>query len=89
MTITLYDANGNQVGDSFVTGGDGTFHFDNLLPGTYTIKETPSFPIAGVNGHMGSLGGLYSTIDHAFTVSLQAGDSGFDYGFGEVPLGGG
>ncbi len=37
--FTLYDSQGNKVGEK-ETGKDGTCTFENLVYGTYTIKET-------------------------------------------------
>lgn len=38
VSILLYQ--GNNVVGSTTTGGDGTYHFDSLLPGQYRIEET-------------------------------------------------
>jgi len=36
VTVKVINADNNQVGDPFVTGSDGNFHFDPLLVGTYS-----------------------------------------------------
>ncbi|MGM0340156.1 SpaA isopeptide-forming pilin-related protein [Enterococcus sp. AZ007] len=39
-TFIVEDADGNQVGDSKITGSDGIVTFNNLKPGTYNLVET-------------------------------------------------
>lgn len=38
--FTLYDSDGNQVGDSQTTGANGWTTFNDIVPGDYTICET-------------------------------------------------
>ncbi|MCE1252325.1 MAG: carboxypeptidase regulatory-like domain-containing protein, partial [Anaerolineae bacterium] len=40
VVVTLYDANGNQVGTPFTTGSDGKYSFSGLPPGRYRVVET-------------------------------------------------
>ncbi len=37
VTVKVIDSDNNQVGDPIVTGSDGTFYFDSLLVGTYSV----------------------------------------------------
>jgi len=37
VTVKVIDSDNNQVGDPIVTGSDGTFYFDSLLIGTYSV----------------------------------------------------
>ncbi len=45
VTITLYDTKGNVVGTT-TTGTGGTYSFDGLIPGNYSIVETPPAGLA-------------------------------------------
>ncbi|MCX6270438.1 MAG: carboxypeptidase regulatory-like domain-containing protein [Bacteroidetes bacterium] len=40
---------GNNVLITTITGNDGTYSFQNVLPGSYVIKVTPAHPWGGVN----------------------------------------
>jgi 5-hydroxyisourate hydrolase-like protein (transthyretin family) len=37
VTVTLYDANQNPVGNPYPTGSDGTYSFPGLVPATYRV----------------------------------------------------
>ncbi|UCC79001.1 MAG: PKD domain-containing protein, partial [Candidatus Zixiibacteriota bacterium] len=37
VTVKVIDSDNNQVGDPIVTGSDGTFYFDSLVVGTYSV----------------------------------------------------
>ena len=37
VTVKVIDSENNQVGDPIVTGSDGTFYFESLLIGTYSV----------------------------------------------------
>ncbi len=37
VTVKVIDSDNNQVGDPIVTGSDGSFYFDSLLVGTYSV----------------------------------------------------
>jgi uncharacterized repeat protein (TIGR01451 family) len=43
-TVTLFGADGTTVLDTMLSGADGGYLFDNLLPGTYWVSETLGGP---------------------------------------------
>src|SRR5262249_45551318 len=66
---------------------DGTYKFDNLRPGTYSVHEVqPSGYFEGCT-HAGSFGGDDSVQDDITGITLQSGDSGINYNFRQVPSG--
>jgi len=69
VTILLKDAEGVQI-DFTETDVDGTYSFDELFPGTYTLREQDPE-------------GYYSTTPHEVTVTLLAGESIEDVDFGD------
>jgi serine-aspartate repeat-containing protein C/D/E len=86
VTITLKDAQGNIVGTT-VTAQDGTYAFDNLMPGTYTIVEqTPPGLIDG-DEHIGTISGVpvgvISANDTVSNIILNGGQNGVNYDFCE------
>lgn len=81
VVITLYDTNHNIVAQT-TTNYDGSYSFTGLAAGNYTMEETqPEFYFQGAN-NVGSLGG--SVVDDVFSFSLNPGDNGTDYNFGEL-----
>ncbi|OQX23246.1 MAG: hypothetical protein BWK80_27005, partial [Desulfobacteraceae bacterium IS3] len=38
VTITLTDSSGTET--TVTTGSDGTYSFEDVIPGTYTVEET-------------------------------------------------
>jgi hypothetical protein len=81
VVITLTDANGNVVAQTF-TDSNGFYFFNDLAVGTYSITETqPDGYDQGAN-NIGSLGG--TLVDDTFTVTVGAGDNGVNYDFGEI-----
>jgi protocatechuate 3,4-dioxygenase beta subunit len=86
VSVQLLDASGKVVATT-TTAGDGTYKFDNLRPGTYSVHEVqPSGYYEGCT-HAGSLGGDDSVQDDITGVTLQSGDNGINYNFAEVPPG--
>src|SRR5262249_20237902 len=86
VTIQLLDANGKLVATT-VTAGDGTYKFDNLRPGTYSVREVqPAGYFEGCT-HAGSLGGDDSLQDNISGIVLRSGDRGVNYTLSEVPAG--
>jgi serine-aspartate repeat-containing protein C/D/E len=86
VTIQLLNANG-QVVATRVTAADGSYRFDNLRPGTYSIREIQ--PVGYFEGctHAGSLGGDDSMQDNITSIVTHSGDQGINYNFGELPAG--
>ena len=68
---TLIDPSGNVVG-STVTDADGTFAFDDLAEGTYTITASGYAPIASV---VQVTAGGASTTEIAFAAPVVAGSA--------------
>jgi protocatechuate 3,4-dioxygenase beta subunit len=86
VTIQLLDASG-QIVTTTVTAGDGTYKFDNLRAGTYSVHEVqPAGYFEGCT-HAGSLGGDDSVQDSIATIVTKSGDHGINYNFSEVPAG--
>ena len=90
VEIQLTDENGRLVATTF-TNDDGEYHFEDLLPGHYTITEiqpTDFFDgqeslgsVTDVNGNTNVSG---EQANDTFTVWLNSGDTGFNYDFGEL-----
>jgi protocatechuate 3,4-dioxygenase beta subunit len=75
------------------TGGDGSYAFTGLAPGSYEVIEVDQpallndgLDAAGtVNGQ--TVGSAQNPGDRIVGIALTSGDDGIDYNFGEVPLG--
>ena len=94
VTITLLRTDAAAPAQTAVTQSDGSFHFDALAAGTYTLVETqPSQYISGGKDMPGTLTGgpnvsghLYgagSTSNSISGIELGAGQAGTEYDFGE------
>ena len=87
VTLTGTDVNGKAVSTTTKTANDGTYHFDDLVAGTYTITEVQ--PAGYEDGVVtaGSGGGT-AGVNKVTSITLGAGANHTDYGFGEtVPAG--
>lgn len=84
VTITLQwiDGNGNTMERTTQTGPDGTYRFDNLFAGSYTIIETQPDTYLDGTTFVGSLGG---DSDFNTFIGIPVGDneSGTGYDFTE------
>jgi serine-aspartate repeat-containing protein C/D/E len=86
VTIQLLDANGNIVA-SRITAQDGSYKFENLAPGVYSVRELqPAGYFEGCT-QAGSLGGDDSIQNNIQLVTLHSGENGINYNFSEVPAG--
>ena len=86
LTLTGTDHLGNPVSRTTVTLADGTYLFDALRPGTYTVRETQPLAYADGLDSAGSLGGtLGNDVVSAISIPLGGPASGVDYNFGERP----
>lgn len=95
ITLTGTDDLGNPVSLSTTTAADGTFSFEGLRPGTYTLTE-PTQPAGTANGitTAGNVGGTSSGTATPVTTTPSAiasidlttpGTNSVDNLFGELP----
>lgn len=84
ITLTGTDFVGAPVNRVTATGADGSYVFNNLLPGTYQVVETdpPFFPDG--QDSAGSEGGVEAN-DDISNIVLAANTNATDYNFGELP----
>lgn len=90
MTIQLTgtDYLGNSVSMQTLSAADGSYHFNNLLPGTYKLTEI--FPAGVVDDHntVGTAGGTISG-NQISGITLNAGFDATGYTFGDLLSGSG
>jgi large repetitive protein len=82
VTLTGLDANGAAVNRTAVSGPNGTYVFDNLLAGTYTITETQPAGWSDDDDNAGTAGGTLAN-DVTSAIALPVGTDGSNYNFGE------
>jgi large repetitive protein len=93
ITLTGTDANSAPVNLTTTTASDGTFSFNVLLGGTYTLTETHPVIYADGKETAGTAGGTvdngsftFNTAQNRITnIVLPAGTSASGYLFGERP----
>jgi hypothetical protein len=82
LNLTGTDDLGNQITGSTQSAADGSYHFNGLRAGNYTINDVqPSAFLQGTTS-AGSLGGTVSGDSIAVTVPWSS--NGTDYDFGEI-----
>ena len=88
VTLTLTGTNdlGTPVSATTTTAADGTYSFNGMRPGTYTIAETQPANFLDGKTNAGSLGGVV-TNNQIASISLPSGTNGVSYNFGEVSNG--
>jgi len=83
ITLTGTDVNNAPVNRTLETGEDGSYKFDQLLPGNYTITESqPAFTIDGKE-KVGSQGGTSTQNDKIVIANLAQNTNGTGNNFGE------
>ena len=82
ITLTGTDARGNPVNMSTTTAANGSYTFDDLLSGTYTLHETQPIALADGGDALGTAGGSLSN-DTASGIVLPIGVDATGYLFGE------
>jgi fimbrial isopeptide formation D2 family protein/uncharacterized repeat protein (TIGR01451 family) len=87
VTLTGTDVNGVSVTLTTLTLADGSYRFENLLTGTYTISETQPLIYSDGLESIGTIGGTpvgSLSNDVIDTIALPAGADGINYNFGEL-----
>ena len=84
VRVELLDQTG-QVVDAMLTGGDGRFLFDDLLPGTYALREIQPDGYFQGGQRAGSGGGQIGEADLITEIVVGSGDAWTDYAFCEEP----
>lgn len=85
VTVQLIgtDFRGQAVNLSTQTAADGYYEFTALLPGTYLVTETQPSGWVSTGAVEGNLGGTVFNPDRIINIPPRAGDSGWEYNFGE------
>lgn len=86
VTIQLLDAAG-QVVATTQTASDGTYRFEGLRPGTYSLRQLQPTDYFDGCTQAGSLGGDDSQPNLIANVVLTSGSQAANYNFSEVPPG--
>ena len=81
----ILDVNGNVLPSFVFTEADGSYCFENLTAGTYSIVESQPQNYVDGKDVVGSLGGTLSN-DRINQVVLLNGQNGENYNFGEIRL---
>ena len=83
VAVYLVDSSGAPIADA-TTGLDGSYHFAQLLPGVYGVKETQ--PQAYLDGKdtPGSVGGVVDGNDLIDQIKLVPASHAVNYNFGEL-----
>jgi len=84
VTLTGTDVNGASVNRTAVTQADGSYVFNQLLTGVYTITETQPAQYANGKDALGTSGGALGT-DVTSNIGLGGGIDATGYNFGELP----
>ncbi len=82
-TVTLHDSAGNLLATT-TTDSNGRYHFGNLRPGTYTVREQQPAGYLQGGQKAGSAGGNDTLTDAISAIPVGAGQTLTDYNFCEV-----
>lgn len=85
ITLTGTDTGGAAVNRTTTSAADGTYTFDNVLPGTYSLQQTqPSGVLDGqTNVGTGATGATAGT-NQINTITLGNAPAAADFNFGEI-----
>ncbi len=83
IRVELFDSQGGLVSTSF-TNAEGRYRFDNLSPGSYTVKEEQPSQYFSSGQRAGSAGGSIE-IENQIQFQLHGGSHLTDYDFCEQP----
>jgi large repetitive protein len=86
--LTGTNSLGQFVTQTATTAADGSYSFTGLLPGTYSLTETPPPGFLPGTDSVGNVNGVTDgTFSQQYLITnilLQAGQSGINYNFGEI-----
>jgi len=82
VKVTLTGDNGTQL--TLLTKADGSYKFDNLLPGMYQIGETQPSRYSDGRETVGTAGGTAAVDDVFAGIALSSGTDATGYLFGEL-----
>jgi serine-aspartate repeat-containing protein C/D/E len=84
VKVELLDGLGNVIDVAF-TDANGAYHFDNLFPGQYSVRETQPVDYFHGGQVVGSGNGDATIADLLSSVDIASGENLIDYNFCEVP----
>ena len=84
VLVELIDTSGDVI-DTARTGTDGSYLFDGLVPGVYSVRETQPNHLFHGGQVVGTAGGEVGADDLLVSIDLKGGVHGRDYDFPEVP----
>jgi len=84
VTIELLDAQRSVIRVT-TTDSDGRYHFDGLLPGQYSVRETQPIGFLQGSAETGSGGGRVESPDLLTDIAIGSGIELIDYDFCEIP----
>ena len=91
VQLTGTDLFGQPVVLTTTTGSDGSYLFTGLLPGTYNVTEVQPSGYLSTTANPGTLNttappteGTANGLEEVINITLEAGDNGINYDFGEA-----
>jgi hypothetical protein len=86
LTLSGTSSTGQSVSQTTTSLSDGSYAFNNIAPGNYTITETVPFGYIG-SGVTGTVGGTADGLASGpaiGSITLNAGDNGINYDFSNL-----
>jgi len=85
VSVQLFNAQNQPVGAPHITSSNGSYSFTGLVPGTYTLVETPPTGAFSTGVNVGSINGTptgtANGTDTIQTIALGSGAAGTGYNF--------
>ena len=94
VKLTGKDINGKSVALTRITNKDGSYNFNGLQPGSYSVREVTPNGYFTTKNSVGTINGVTvgnlssSSGDTISSVTLTGGSSAVNYNFGEQVIGG-